>query len=146
MDFLFVIVFIALSLSAYAFGYIYSFKKQYKLWCAQLFKDDIKPASWSLSRQKNHDRYNLYLRRLVVTGLAYVALFFCPGDAIIPLTARIVAPILLGLVLYIMGRIRGRPGCDKRVRKECQEHGMDIPTLWKNLQGSLGDFYVYIHN
>jgi hypothetical protein len=34
--------------------------------------------------------------------------------------------------------------CNKVVRKECKRYKIDIPEIWKNPQGYLGDFFDYI--
>ena len=134
-------------LCSYACGYCYSFKEQYKKWYKKLFMSNIKPAQWSISRMRNHNRYIATLWSLSISIIAFfifaVSNMEEPFSIWVPI-ASLFCIAILSIVAYFIGKDSGKKACDKRVRKECKKFEYDIVDIWKNLQVYLGDFiYIY---
>lgn len=130
-----------IAVSSYVSGYLLSFKKRYKKWQKNLFKSRSKPIRWGISRQTNHNRYELvhYVQLVMVAAFLIISML-CAEDITIPLWLYTVILVAAVLFTEILGVFCGKRGCDKKVRQECKKCGIDIPVLWKNLQGYLGDF------
>lgn len=146
MNTLLFILLVLIAISSYAEGFLFSFKERYKEeWLPKLFKDGVKPALWGLSRQVNHDKYELSRQVRLYTVITFLIIsILCvilhAEIVTINLWEYLIVLVATALLPGVFGYYCGKPYCDKKVRKECTKHGIDIPELWKNPQGSLGDF------
>lgn len=132
-----------IAISSFVCGYLFSFKERYKKWYPKLFHEE-KPLHWNLSRKKNHDRYKLSRKvQLAVIILFLITSMLCLKDITIGLWLFLIILAVSAIAPEILGDYCGKYGCDRRVRQECTKHGMSVPELWKNLQGSLGDFFIF---
>ena len=119
-----------IALSSYASGYLLSFKEKYKEWHTKLFKNDVKPVQWCLSRMINHNRYTFSnWVQLASIAMFLVISLLCLEDITIPLWLYIVILATTSILPEIIGWYCGKYGCDKRVRKECTKCGVDIPAI-----------------
>ena len=121
-----------IALCSYACGYCYSFKEQYKKWYKKLFMSNTKPAQWSISRMRNHNRYNATLWALSIS----IITFFIFAASNIEELFSIWVPIaslsciaILSIVAYFIGKSAGKKACDKRVTKECKKFEYDIVDI-----------------
>ena len=142
MNTLLFIILALIALSSYACGHLFSFKERYKEWYEKLFKEDGKPSQWSFSRQTNHNRYILSQRAQLYLVVAFVVIsLLCLGDITISLGTYFITLAVTVVAPEILGAYFGKHMCNKVVRKECKRYKIDIPEIWKNPQGYLGDFF-----
>ena len=142
MNTLLFILLVFIALSSYACGHLFSFKERYKEWYKKLFKENGKPSNWRFSRQTNHDRYTWSERaqRCFVMVFVIVSLL-CLRDITISLATYFITLTVAVVAPEILGTYLGKRICNKVVRKECKRYKIDIPEIWKNPQGYLGDFF-----
>ena len=125
--------------SCFAFGASLGFKEEYKKYHIKLFdtNNSIRPFDWTISRQRNHDRYILF-KWLSVIFLLIAVTIGCNLDNIV--IALMLTLALPPLIPFPLGTSVGKYLSKKSVERECLKFGMEFEKIWESLSKSLQVF------
>lgn len=103
----------------------FGFKEEYKRCHNKLFRQNGfgRPSEWKLSRQKNHDIFNVFKW---LTILAILSTFILSNGSAFPLICMGIASV----IILPLGIMYGKYRCKDSVKKQCEKFEIPYTQIW----------------
>lgn len=129
--------------ACFALGASFKFKEEYKKYHTKLFdtNNSVRPFDWTISRQRNHDRYVLFKWLSVIFILIAVTIGCNLDNLVIVFMLTLALP---PLIPFLLGKLAGKNLCKKSVEKECERFGMEFEKIWESLSKESSSIFLKI--